>query len=307
MTKKPKDHSVGPWAKEKLDALSRYLGYYTTVLKKQGHWLRGTIFVDAFAGPGLSHVRTKTKGAKAPDLFGSEAESDNGEIEYLKGSPRVALDIANPFNTYIFIDNDIQRVAELTALKTEYAGKRTIEVHKKDANVALLSWLASGIDWGHHRAVVFLDPFGMQVPWSTIEALAKTKAIEVIINFPLGMAIQRLLTKSGEIPEGWQISLDSFFGSPEWRQLVYEEGKDLLGKTKTKVKDSGVRLLGWYRGRLQKIFGHVSTARLIKNTRGNPLYYLIWAGPHGKGLEGADYILSKGETVRTAQGAKPKS
>ena len=27
--------------------------------------------------------------------------------------------------------------------------------------------------------MVFLDPFGMQVPWSTIEALAKTKAIEV--------------------------------------------------------------------------------------------------------------------------------
>jgi len=51
MTKKPKDHSVGPWAKEKLDALGQYLGFYTTVLKKQGHWLHGTIFVDAFAGP----------------------------------------------------------------------------------------------------------------------------------------------------------------------------------------------------------------------------------------------------------------
>jgi three-Cys-motif partner protein len=75
--------------------------------------------------------------------------------------------------------------------------------------------------------VVFLDPFGMQVPWSTLEALAKTKAIEVLINFPLGMAIQRLLTRSGEIPEGWQMSLDTFFGSPEWRTIVYEEGEDL--------------------------------------------------------------------------------
>jgi three-Cys-motif partner protein len=138
----------------------------------------------------------------------------------------------------------------------------------------------------------------MQVPWSTIEALGKTKAIEVIINFPLGMAIQRLLTKSGEIPEGWQISLGTFFGSPDWRELAYEKGTDLFGPKVTKAQDSGAKLLEWYRGRLRSIFGHVSTARLIKNTRGNPLYYLIWAGPHKKGLEGADYILSKGERLQ---------
>ena len=59
--------------------------------------------------------------------------------------------------------------------------------------------------------------------------LSKTKTIEVIINFPLGMAIQRLLTKSGEIPEGWQISLGTFFGSPVWRELAYEKGTDLFG------------------------------------------------------------------------------
>jgi hypothetical protein len=66
MTKRPKDTTVGPWAKEKLDALGQYLGFYTTVLKNQGHWLRGTIFVDAFAGPGLSRVRTKEKAAEPP-------------------------------------------------------------------------------------------------------------------------------------------------------------------------------------------------------------------------------------------------
>lgn len=49
--------TVGPWAKEKLDALGQYLNFYTTVLKNQGHWLRGTIFVDAFAGAGLAQVR----------------------------------------------------------------------------------------------------------------------------------------------------------------------------------------------------------------------------------------------------------
>jgi len=298
MTKKPKDNTVGPWAREKLEALGQYLNFYTTVLKRQSHWLKGTIFVDAFAGPGLSRVRTKEKAAKPPGLFGPVPEPDAAEVEFLKGSPRVALDIANPFSSYIFVERDTKRIAELNALKEEYGSKRSITVQEGDANAALQAWLGSGIDWQHHRAVVFLDPFGMQVPWSTIEALAKTKAIEVIINFPLGMAIQRLLTKSGEIPEGWQMSLDTFFGSKDWRALVYESDPGLFGPKIAKVSDSGTKLLAWYRGRLREIFGHVSTARLIKNTRGNPLYYLIWAGPHKKGLDGAEHILSKGERVK---------
>jgi three-Cys-motif partner protein len=117
----------------------------------------------------------------------------------------------------------------LKALKAQHPSPRSITVKEGDANAALQEWLASGIDWSRHRSVVFLDPFGMQVPWSTIEALAKTKAMELIINFPLGMAIQRLLPKSGNIPPGWQMSLDTFFGSPEWRGLAYEEGADLFG------------------------------------------------------------------------------
>ena len=258
----------------------------------------GTIFVDAFAGPGLFRVRAKEKAAEPPGLFGPDPESDAAEVEFLKGSPRIALDIANPFNSYIFVERDPQRIAELNELKAEYALTRAVTIQEGDANAALQAWLASGIDWQHHRAVVFLDPFGMQVPWSTIEALAKTKSIEVIINFPLGMAIQRLLTKSGDIPRGWQVSLDTFFGSKDWHALVYEAKADLFGPTRSKVSASGMKLLEWYRSRLRGIFGNVSTARLVKNTRGNPLYYLIWAGPHKKGLDGAEHILSKGDRVK---------
>jgi hypothetical protein len=35
MTKKPQTGDVGPWAKEKLDALRQYLEFYTRVLKYQ--------------------------------------------------------------------------------------------------------------------------------------------------------------------------------------------------------------------------------------------------------------------------------
>jgi three-Cys-motif partner protein len=298
MTKKHKDGSVGPWAKEKLAALNDYLGFYTTALKNQNHWLRGTTFVDAFAGPGLSRVRSGKKVEVASGFVEFLPEVDTEQVELVKGSPRIALDIANPFSAYLFVDLDPKRIAELNELKKEYGSTRHMTIHEGDANAAIRSWLASGIDWKHHRAVVFLDPFGMQVSWATIAALAETKGVEVIVNFPLHMAIQRLLTKSGDIPQNWQDSLDALFGSREWRDLVYEKGNNLFGPTISRAEDSALRILEWYRGRLKTLFGNVSTARLIKNTRGNPLYYVIWAGPNGLGLKGAEYVLSKGERVK---------
>src|SRR5690349_16523429 len=197
MIKSPITDSVGPWAREKLNALGQYLNFYTTVLKKQGHWLRGTIFFDAFAGAGLARIRTKNESNFPARLFSSDVKMGAAEIAFLKGSPRVALDIANPFTRYIFVDRDPARIAELNALKLEYEGRRDVTVQQNDANEALRKWLASRIDWRVHRAVVFLDPFGMQVSWKSIHALAVTRAIEVLINFPFGMAINRLLARSG--------------------------------------------------------------------------------------------------------------
>lgn len=295
MTSNTSQATVGPWAREKLHALGEYLNFYTTALRNQGHWLQGTYFVDAFAGPGLARIRTR---GGVPDdalaLFETEAESANAEVDFLEGSPRVALGIKIPFDHYIFVERDAHRAEELRILQRENTSRSSIFIHEGDANSFLDKWLSTPINWRKNRAVVFLDPFGMQVPWHTIQSLARTKAIEIIVNFPLGMAIQRLLLRSGDIPTGWNLSLNTFFGTSEWRDQVYETKNDLFGPKMAKYSDSGERLLKWYRGRLKSQFGFVSPARLIRNTRGGPLYYLIWAGPHPLGLRGAHHVLGKG-------------
>jgi three-Cys-motif partner protein len=300
MTKKRKDESVGPWAREKLNALREYLGYYTKVLKNQRHWCKSTIYVDAFAGAGSAPIRKKNKPVHDADLFSGEPSvpTDSEAVEFVDGSPLVALDIADPFSRYLFIESDPKRVAKLETLRDKRENPQSIEIKEGDANDQLLALLQSGLDWRTARAVVFLDPFGMHVPWATIEALAKTRGIEVLINFPMGMAIQRLLARTGEITPSRRAALDAFFGSPDWYQHAYESGQDLFGPKTLKLRDSGERLLEWYRSRLRGVFGHVSSARLIRNTKGGHLYYLIWAGPHKAGLKGAEYILNKGEKVK---------
>jgi len=176
MRKQPNDGSVGPWAREKLGALGEYLDFYTKVLKNQAQWLRSTIYIDAFAGPGRSRVRQSPKVAnpKPEDFFDDVipmVEAVEEADEFLKGSPRVALDIANPFSSYTFIERNPVRVAELNALAQEYGSKRNIIVKEGDASVELLAIIGSKTDWRSHRGVVFVDPFGMHIPWSTLETL----------------------------------------------------------------------------------------------------------------------------------------
>jgi three-Cys-motif partner protein len=299
MNDKPSDDvKVGPWARKKLDALGRCLDYYTTALKNQTYWCRETIFVDAFAGPGQARIRKNQTERSLFDEF--EGQSDPEANQLISGSPRVALEITTPFSRYIFIERNADRLTQLQYLEDEYRKTRKIEIYEGDANEYLRNLIDSGIDWRWRRGFIFLDPFGMHVPWSTITALAETGSIEVLVNFPLGMAIQRELERFGQITPSRRAAFDTFFGSPDWWDQVYSEEPGFFGANHVlKFKDSGERLLGWYRARLKQAFGLVSVAKLIRNTRGGHLYYLIWAGRYEQGLKGADYILSMGETVRS--------
>ena len=135
----------------------------------------------------------------------------------------------------------------------------------------------------------------MQVKWDTISKIASTNAIEIIVNFPVGMAIQRLLARSGEITNARRNTLNEYFGTDEWESIVYEQSSDLFGDRVDKVADSGHRLARWYQSRLEEAFGYASPARLIRNSQRGHLYYLLWAGPNAKGAKIATHVLSQGE------------
>lgn len=121
--------------------------------------------------------------------------------------------------------------------------------------------------------------------------LCTVTVMEVIINFPLHMALARLMKNDADIPATWRAQLDNFFGGQDWFEDVYESSGGLFGSRLVKRTGYLDRLLARYRGQLRQALGFVSEVRLIKNTQGGALYYLVWAGPHRKGLEGANYVL----------------
>ena len=151
----------------------------------------------------------------SPKVFEQDSQA------FLDGSARIALQVRPRFTKYIFIERDTIRLVELEKLKSEFGELRDdiILVHA-DAN-SYLQDLCLHHRWTKNRAVLFLDPFGMQVRWNTIAAIAGTKAIDLWILFPLS-AVNRLLKRDGQISLAWRNTLDEMFGSSDWYDAFTE-------------------------------------------------------------------------------------
>jgi three-Cys-motif partner protein len=258
----------GAWTERKLSVVRRYLESYAQALKNQPF---ERIYIDAFAGTG---VRTNKRRETLPLLDLPEFEAVR------KGSARLALEIEPPFHRYVLIERASRRVSELTALKTEFQ-TRQIEIVNDDANSAIAA-LCKTTNWRNTRGVVFLDPYGLQVTWDTLVAIAKTKALDVWVLFPSGMGLNRLLTKSGDIPQEWQDTLDRSLGTKGWRSAFYriEEEADLFEGPRTKaVKDAHpMKLERFYLNRLREIFPTVmDNCVRLTNSKDQTMYLLCFA------------------------------
>lgn len=293
MRKSHVQNTVGPWARKKLDALERYLVAYHRVMQKQRFKL---IYIDAFAGAGWSRVRGSGQPDQGLDLL-LDDEQLEAEEEFIAGSPVRALETGRGFDHYFFFDADKRRTAQLEQLKKEYQEKK-IQIKTGDANVGVQKLAAHFHRRPYARGVAFLDPYGPHLHWKTVEALAATRKVDVIINFPLAMAINRLITRDGEIPVNWGALLDDCFGTHEWHALAYETKSDMFCSNTVRKSDAAAeRLLAFYHERLRQAFGHSVTPRLVTNTRGSPLYYLLWASANKTGIPIAKHIMEMGNRV----------
>lgn len=298
-TQSKKDHRFGgDWTQTKLDVIEKYLKAYTTALKNS---LFRTAYIDAFAGTGY---RTPSRARGEPEL--SEelfSELAKPEPQALRdGSARIALKTSPRFDRYIFIEQSADRCTALEALKTEFPTlAEDILIRRGEANHELQALCAK--DWRQRRAVLFLDPYGMQVEWKTLEAIAQTNAIDLWLLFPLGIGVNRLVTRSGEIPAGWRSRLNVMLGTSEWEEAFYLDQptlqQDLFGSVETeRAKVTAEEMGRFFFERLKALFpkGAVSEPIKLKNSANCPLYLLCFAASNKQGapiaLKIAEHILN---------------
>ncbi len=277
----------GDWTNAKLDVLAKYLAAYTKALREKPSKARPfqKAYVDAFAGTGYREARSESESKSGeptlpfPDLADTEPQT------LLAGSASRALRIEPHFDNYVFIDRSPVRCAQLEALREEFPElARRIQVCTGDANVELRE-LCSG-NWDYLRAVMFLDPYGMEVEWTTIEAIAKTRAIDLWVLFPLGIGVNRLLKRSGEIPSSWRKRLNLLLGKEDWYDEFYTRisSNTLFGEEESIVKASTETIGRYFNERLSSVFAGVAPEpKVLRNSRNCPLYLLCFAASNVKG------------------------
>jgi three-Cys-motif partner protein len=282
--------SGGNWTEEKLNCLKKYLSAYTKIFaeNRRAQYFR-TIYVDAFAGTGYrSTSRTDSKdNIMLPELAKSDAQS------FLKGSASIALENEPPFSRYLFIERDPKKSDELQKLKNQFPNlANRIEIVTEDANKYLRQW-CDKTNWKRFRAVVFLDPYGMEVEWSLIKAIAHTEAIDLWfwLLFPLGVAVNRLLMRNEPPPLEWEQALTRILGTQEWKEAFYPSHKiqTLFGEGEIQRRDANFDSIGqFFVKRLKAVFHSVAENPLpLRNSRNTPIYLLCFAAGNPRGASTA--------------------
>jgi three-Cys-motif partner protein len=282
----------GDWTEDKLDRLTAYLAAYMQAMKNQPY---RKIYVDAFASTGYRATGSK----KSPQ---QQLLMELGEPEaqgFLKGSASRALDIQPGFDEYLFIEKDRKRSRELEKLRTDHIDLADkIQIVTADANDYLKQWCDT-MDWSRNRAVLFLDPFGMQVEWSLLEVIAKTKAIDVWLLFPF-VGLNRHLTIGEPPPEEWAARITKTMGNEEWKNEFYPAKTEptLFEDAEIQSKDTDFDRIGaYFVKRLETIFPGVAKNPLpMRNSNNTPLFLFCFAvsNPRGKdlALRLAEHILN---------------
>lgn len=283
----------GHWTEQKLETFVDYVKAYLKILnrnKQKYNW--ETIYFDGFAGFGNA-----VRPADDLDLL-FNIENDQDRHLY-KGSVTRILELQKPylFDYYYFIDLDKSKVDIIEKFKSnvEHIKPNRIIARSEDCNGELKK-LARALNSNKYAALVFLDPFGMQVRWESIATLKDTRS-DIWILIPSGVAINRLITKNGLRNKD---KLEAFFGLSEKDILSYfykEKQVNTLFDWKTEIKkipDPVNKIAELYISQLKSIWKEVTPQPLVlKNSKNSPIFHLLFASNNSAGLKIASNLIER--------------
>lgn len=260
----------------KLATVESYLKAFTTALS--GKFT--LIYVDAFAGSGASVPKRDKNQLQL-------LETD----EIVDGSARRALRISPPFDQFLFIEKMARNVRSLEGLREEFPDRHNqIKIVRGDANAQLLDFAAK-LDRRNARAVVFIDPFGLSLEWSTIAALGQTESVDLWYLVPAGGMSRQIKLDGSELESA--ALLDRVLGTTDWRGRIIAStvSTDMFGMPIASTSKIGgaQELSDFVRERLRTVFrGGVSAQSLPLGRGGRLEFSLVFAcanpSPKARGL-----------------------
>ncbi len=254
----------GAWTEDKVSTIENYAKMLIRALGKKFD----VHYIDGFAGDGIG---------ASPSLGASE-----DQLPIIQSTETIiesaASRISNlPFTTMNFIERDEKNIVGLQKLVSQKELK-SARVHHGDANTKTLDILAQFGD--SDRALVFFDPFGLELKWGTLEAIAKQPVYcDIFYLLPIYRVNTSIKNADRSILPHMRNSLEICLGMEESEIIKQvfsiETEKDLFGDSES-VRRNEKAVERLFINRLRQIFCYVNEPPLkLVNSRNGHLFSLI--------------------------------
>ncbi|NJM00008.1 MAG: three-Cys-motif partner protein TcmP [Synechococcaceae cyanobacterium SM2_3_2] len=277
---------IGQWSEDKLELLAKYLKAYAIIMGNQKKkWLSSFHYIDAFAGSIVPILR------------------DEDEERYISGSPLRAIATEPRFDSLWFIDLLPQRIKRLEELKQKFP-ERLIEIRDGNCNQILKEEIIPSLSRSDRRGIIFLDPYGLQVEWSTVQALAEARTFDIFVNFSI-MGLTRQLQRNTLPTQDIRQRINLVMGNSSWVDGIYQLESQLSLFEEQSVSRESLSaewLASLYAEQLKILFPHVSNPVIMKNSKNSALYALILASPKESAKKIMNDIFSRYERLKGNSG-----
>ena len=275
----------GDWTENKIEIIVEYAKAYLNIMNihatKNGWKL---LYFDGFAGSG----------------FIKKGKKENQKL--IVGAAKRILEIEDPrpFDLFYFVEKDVANANNLRENTELQFPEKNVHIVNTDCNEKIKSmseFLASS-KGKKYKALAYIDPCGMQLQWSSLEALQKL-SVDVWILVPTGMGVNRLLKNDSNISDAWVSKLETFLGmsKDEILKYFYKERvtQTLFGEeTITSKEDKAIERSAFlYKERLAKLFSFVSEPYVLKNRTNSIMFHFFMASNNKTAVKIANDIIGK--------------
>lgn len=246
---------VREWSLEKYKLVGNYCNIFTSGMKYKWNQL---VYIDLFAGAGYAKIQ----------------ESDK---IYLN-SALVAMSIPNPFTKYILCEKDEERFEALSQRVKRDFSHLNVELIKGDSNKNVQTVINAIPSFNRNNTLLpfcFVDPYSLNLNFSTIKALAST-----LMDFLILQALHMDANRNFEIYlKEKNTRISKYLGIENWRDVF---------ENKSNYRNNFVRFLAeQYQDQMHKI-GYQKSKHMHQirsNQRNLPLYYLSFYSKNPRGVD----------------------
>lgn len=253
---------VGHWSENKLFFWNRYIEITTSAMVGHPRWQTGLVYVDLFSGPGVCTIRKS--GTRIP------------------GSPLIAANAPKPFEKIILCEKDPAIAEACEARIARTTARDRCVVLKGDCN-ELVRDVAAMIP-SRVLTLAFIDPTGLDARFDTIARLSERGRVDLLVLFADSYDIVRNVRVYQEQSDS---KLDQVLGpDSRWRSLFNRRENPRRAKVRRMFVDI-------YKRQLEKYLGYKEFGEQVIKCRKTPLYTLIYASKHERGLDFWNKIANK--------------